>query len=372
MRKRHGIIVRHICADGFFSEILKDDVIIARYPDDCLASNSLYITSKLWKQIYRGQISYDMAPAYVYLPGKDIKSAVETWDQAGFERVLLPILRKQGNLGNQISIYEENKNLKDDAEIYVIYDVLVRFYLYCREHNIVVEREGIEGLRINTAVEALTDLASECIDCTESPQFVDALKHIHPTAVELEYEGKKYLVKERAISTFEHVKGEAHKSPQVHDIDSLINSERTGSLASLGGTGKGVVDGALRHQMIELVGRILGQSGNPVTETERQITDFHRKVIAERRIGKTALVGLGIVAGEGELGLCLDRVYAEVRKKTRGTVSDNDCLKIAASKLSNMNSAKMLYSKEGRLHLAERIVSEEGCGGRALGPASSV
>lgn len=81
----------------------------------------------------------------------------------------------------------------DDADTYQLYDVLVRFYMYARRHNINVERSGVEGLACVTDVQGLADQSAECIDVTTSP-FLAALKIVHPTAEVVEVGESVYLV----------------------------------------------------------------------------------------------------------------------------------------------------------------------------------
>lgn len=171
------------------------------------------------------------------------------------------------------------------------------------------------------------------------------------------------------------MKGKHHCGPTDAELDALSLDGPVVALAPVGGGSGGVVDGELKKRMLNIVGRILGQNGNPATAEEREVLEYHRKMVdvgvGGTRVAKSSLVGLGSKAGEGTLEECLNRVYVEVRQRMRNAVSDDDCYKLAASKLSGMNSAKIMIQREGRLHLVERVLASVGGGDAAVNAVAS-
>lgn len=368
LRRKHGMLVHHGVHEGLYcAELQKEGAIIARYPDDCLATNSLLLTKRVWELLYKGKMKYSYSQAYTYLHGKDVNQALSNWDVVEFERSLLPRLASEASLEKHVALYNEVKLRCTPSETYQLYDVLVRFYTYARLHNISVSREGIDGLEPVSHIAGLTDQHADCVDVTSAGVMLEALKLIHKESVLVELEGKTYLVRETELSPYLSAKGAKHQLPSDQELTELFACERVpvfnGNVCVVG-----VVEADYRDKMIDLVGRILGQSGNPSTPEEIELYNYAKKVVVDKKVGKNSLVGLGQVAGEGMLGQCLDRVFQEVKKKVRGTLDDTECFKLAASKLSAMNSAKMLHNKQGGLHLIERI--GDGSGPPAM--ASSV
>lgn len=360
LRKRHDVIVRHTQSDGFWTEIIRSGVVVGRFSDDCLATNSLFLTERIWRMLYRGSIVYAVAPAYTYLPGKSLVGALGNWDREGFESVLLPVLRQQQELAGVIAVYDENREQGDDGQRYLLYDALVRLYMYARGTNLVVPRVGIDGY---VPVDFITGIREDNVSCVDvtglSADSISALRIRHSGLQEKAVGTKVYLVRDCARNTYEHVQGRPHLDVQQETLAGLVRGEVRTEVPRLP-VGLGVIDGHIRNAMIGIVGNILGQSGNPVSDEEREVLHYHKRVTETGKIGKNALVGLGGVCGEGELGVCLDRVYAEVRKRVRGAIGDNECLKLAASKLAGMNSAKILQERDGEIVLVERVPGNGG------------
>lgn len=361
MRRRFGILVRHVLIRGkYFAEVIRNgDTVVIRCPDDCLATASYLMTQKLWTILYNGTLRYPYAPCYAYLPGKDIISALGNWDREGFERDLLPQYKNDQCLEHVLEVYEANKFMANEDQTFTLYDVLVRLLLYARNHNIQVERNGVEGLPIVDHFEGLTNQGAVCIDITDAGPLLPALVHIHKEAVRTEMGDKVYLLKSVPINAYVCVGGDMHQFPTENALRDTISAEHPVSIGGefvVGGT----VDETVRAKSVEIVATILGQSGNPTTVEEQELFNYHRAVVASRTVGKNALVGLGNVAGEGTLEQCLDRVFKEVHKRLKGNLNDNDCYRLAASKLSGMNSAKMIQQRSGVLHLVNRVVCEVG------------
>lgn len=359
LRKRYGLIVRHIVSDGkYYTEVLKEGVIIYRSSDDCLATASFLLTQKLWRFIYKGTVRYAYSQCYTYLQGKCIETALENFNEVEFERGLLPVLQHQDSLKEQIALYERVKTRREDGDVYMLYDVLVRLFVYAREHNIVVERAGIDGLDVVSHLEGLTNKDAECVDVTEAGAYLAALEHIHAGATMTTVGERVYLVKNIGVSAFASVNGEPHSPPTAAQLEDIVSQQEPKAVCEARYGPVGVVDVSVRERYTELVARILGQNGNPTCSEEDEVYNYHRTLVLDKRVGKNALVGLGNVAGEGELGSCLERVFQEVRKRVRGNLSSEESYILAASKLSGMNSAKIIIRRGNALHLENRVLSE--------------
>lgn len=357
MRRKFDVIIRHTAhCGGYSADVVKGGIIISRHPDDCLASASYLLTKKVWEVLRVGNVRYAYSQCYTYLQGKDINNAVGQWNRQQFESDLLPKLMREGNLSHQIAEYDRVKGMQDECQVYELYDVLVRLYMYAREHNIVIQREGIEGYQVIQHAEGFVNISAECIDVTEAADALVYLKMVHPSAVEKEVGGRKYLLKEKPVSTYRSARGEAHNFLSEAALKDLMCTEMPRAVVSVV-PHRAEVDSVVRNSCIDMVGRILGQDGKPMCEEERELLGFASHVVSQRKMGKHALVGLGNVAGEGELKLCLDKVFYEVIKKNTMGMSPDECYKLAASKLSGMNSAKILVREDGVLQIRNRVSS---------------
>lgn len=345
MRKRFGVVIAHkALGEGYCVEIVKNGNVVCRLDDDCLASNSLLVTRSVWHSLYTGPLRYAYSQAYSYLPGCSVSAAIEMWNRDEFEREVLPRLNREEGLSRQLQVYNENRSHLDEAQSFLLYDALLRIYCYCREHNIEVQREGLDGYNIVDSEEGLKNRDAECIDVTGDPLgYLGALKVIHPSAQLVSQGDKQYLVKHKPVNLYSPVRGQAHEVVPPRVMDIIKSNAEFEPLPELV-VGSGVVDEALKSSLTAAVLGILGRSGNPATPLECEVYEFHKRMTSEGRIGKNSLVGLGSVAGEGPIDDCLHRVYLEVRSRARGVFSDDDCFKMACSKVSNMNSAKTIMA----------------------------
>ena len=127
IRKRHGIDVRHVInQSGYFAEVVKDKSVIVRYPDDIcpLLSNTVVVFQKLYHLLRPGPIEHFMSPVSISLGSDPIRGALDAFDFAKFETVLLPVLEKESGLGPAISKYNKFKKREDIGEDYECFHYL--------------------------------------------------------------------------------------------------------------------------------------------------------------------------------------------------------------------------------------------------------
>lgn len=210
VRKVHGIDVRHtITAEGYHAEVVKDSQVVMRYPDDCLASNTIIVFQKIYRMLRPGKIEHYMSPASICL-GDRIKGVIDDFDFPKFEAVLLPELRKQQSLDNAIAEYTRLKDCKNVGEQYELFHYLCSLIQYARNHNLTVSREGISGYVVTGSEQALHG-GAECV-LLDRALLTPALKILYKDHKEVTIgtgaDVKIYLVQEKPINVFECARGE--------------------------------------------------------------------------------------------------------------------------------------------------------------------
>lgn len=363
MRRKYKILVRHVQSGGKYqTEVHYDGKVVSELPDDCLATNTYYQTAKIYRSLPGVLLEYPLQPAYASLPGKNVLASLAAWNRDQFETDLLPVLEKVTSLNRQVQVYKRVRDGGDEATQYELYDVLVRLYVYAREHNIAVVRNGIEGLKPITAVEGLTASSPDCIileDC-----FAAALRVIHKDHVEVDHEGVKYLVSSAPISPMRSVCGDVHQDLHEEQIKTLLTAGDTMEAVKIT-VQRGGVDCDTKEGWTGLAARILGQGGVPVTPEEKDLVAYRDVVVAQGLVGKNAMVGLGKIIGEGPLSERLDVGFQEVCKRARHLDAEC-CYKLAASRLAGMNSAKTVAQERGVLVIRDRLSGSEVVGGLRL------
>lgn len=360
MRRKYKINIRHVQSGSTYTtEVLYGGNIVAVLPDDCLASNTHYQTVAIYRSLPKVLFEYPVQPAYASLPGKNVLAALASWDRERFEEDLLPLLNTRPELVKHVEVYMEVRDGGEEAVAYELYDVLVRLYVYCREHNIQLQRRGVQGLKITPAIDALKGDGFDCIELCDNLDA--ALRIIHKDHVEVEHEGKKYLIDPKPVSAMRSAGGDHHLDMSEEQIQQLLTAGDTMQAVKVS-VQRGGVDVDTKSTYTGLVARVLGQGGVPSTPEEKDLVRYRDLVVTQGLVGKNAMVGLGKIFGQGPLGERLDAGFMEVCRRARG-MSAEDCYKLAASRLAGMNSAKVVIQQKGQLVLCDRLAGVEEVGG---------
>lgn len=363
IRKTQGIVVaRHVDGAGVSVVVTKNDNVVKTYPGDNLGTAAYFVFLTIW-QAYESIIpplfSLVINPAFSFISPFNVDDVLAGFERAMFEEQIMPELEKASdeNYRRYAKAYREAAQMAEGAK-YAIYDVLVRLFVYVRTHNFSLNYINWKRLHPIPIGEALSNLGaydSFIMDGQNDPLLI-VVKRAFPNGGLFDHEGQWIYVRDRTYDILSVIGGSKFTVDDHSALfDGVVTSDKAVRTAITRST-QMMVDQDLLGELCAHVEEMMGKPHQIWSEKEKSLSSYpdDHGLIGPKGIGRTALKGLkAIIGDEVTIPQAMERLARYIRSKSR--LTEEQCLRVAAAKLSNMASAFDKVDVGGQIILRGRV-----------------
>lgn len=357
LRKHIGIVVQHdVFSGGYQVNVTQHGKLIYKQPDDCFATGSQFVLDLIWRDYndhWRPLFEPDATPVYSFINGFNVDQILNAFDFNTFNEQILPRLEMEESLKKHVITYKTFVGDMSARGRYLLYDVLVRIFLYLRYHHIDIKYVDLKKVRPVPVMEGLIKIGETDYFLMDQGDIVNntllsTLKLFYPEGKIEEIDQNLVFVANPHFDIFSVAGGK-----KIEPLDKIPFEKDT---AIKGAEIQDEVDFQVLPMDDQLVESLAPQLYSVILKPfqnlsaeERDFINYGENVgvIGKDGIGLNALRGAGKVCGEGSLQECVARLFNWLRNKAPARFSDEDVMRTVFGRLARMQSAKTVYRQGG-------------------------